>query len=105
MQTIEQVLNISKAGWEMSVRVWKGGFMVETMGHSNLGSNVVLETLELYISSVSSSTGRHGRTPEGHGRPQAAEAGSCAQASAQTPLTTPPGPLKLYLFGEVSIYE
>ena len=50
---------------EMSVRVRKGGFMIETLGHWNIHPNVVLKTLELFISSVPSST-------EGHGRPREA---------------------------------
>ena len=33
----------------MSVRVWKGGVMVDTLGHYNLGFNPVLDFLELYI--------------------------------------------------------
>ena len=37
--------------------------MVDISGHSNFGPNIVLETLELHISSVQPST-------EGHGRPR-----------------------------------
>ena len=32
------------------MRVWTGGFMVDTLVHYNFGPNVVFETLELYIS-------------------------------------------------------
>ena len=34
---------------EMYVRVRKGGFMVETLRHSNVNPNVLFETLEPYI--------------------------------------------------------
>ena len=85
----------------MSVRVWEGGFMVDTLGHLNFGPNVVFETVEPYISSVPSSMGGHGRTPGGHG------AGVRGQSprtdfgpdTKSSPLTTPPGSLKLRLFG------
>ena len=96
-------------GWvEMSVRLWKGSFMVDTLGHLNFGPNVVFETLELYISSVTSSTGGHWRPREEPWRPWEAAvrpqrpASSCAQILAldrePNPLPTPPGPLKLRLF-------
>ena len=41
----------------MSVRLRKGGFMVDTLGHYIFSPNVVFEKLELYTASVSSSTG------------------------------------------------
>ena len=34
---------------EMSVRVWKGGSLAETLRNYNSGPNVVFETFELYI--------------------------------------------------------
>ena len=50
---------------EMSVLIWKGGFVVDTLlGHQNFGPNVVFQSLDLYISSVPSSTGGHGRPRE-----------------------------------------
>ena len=52
----------------MSVRVWKGGCMVDALGHYSIGLNVVLETLGLYIARpsrrpLSSSSVRPPRPP------------------------------------------
>ena len=49
---------------DFTVCVWKHGFMVEKLRHSSFSPNVVFETLELYTSSVLSSTGGHGRALE-----------------------------------------
>ena len=79
------------------MRVWKGGFMVDTLGHIILPPNVVFETLELYVLSVPSSTG--GPWPR-----ETTQASPRAQIVApdreSSPLATPPGPLKLRLFGK-----
>ena len=74
--------------------------MVDALGHSNFGPNVVFEALGLYIYIYICIY----RPPVGHGRPlEATEASSYAQVLAWTepsPLATPPGPLRLRLFGE-----
>ena len=83
----------------MSVRVWKGCFMVYTLGHENIGPNVVFEALELYIPS---GLARRQREASWRQRGQT-EASSRAQILARYtetyPLPTPLGPPKLRLFG------
>ena len=49
--------------WDFIVGVQTGGVTVETLGHLNLGPNVVFGTLDLYLWSVPSFTGGHGRPP------------------------------------------
>ena len=112
---------------DLSVGVWETRAVVETLSHSNFAPNVVFEPLEpyiyiyifiyiyiyrererdIYILSVPSTIGGHGRLWEASWRPRdTIEAGSRAQIVAwpteSNPLTTPPRPRKLHLLGEVS---
>ena len=84
----------------MSVRIRKGGFMVEPLRHWNLGPNVVFETLWSYIYCPSR------RQREAKGGPlETTEASSSAQIlvwfTESGHLPKLPGALKLRLFGEL----
>ena len=91
-------------------------FMVDTLGHYTFGPNVVLETLELCISTAWEAT--HGRPGRDHGRPgeTMGDQGRLQEITGDqgdhrcqfqrtifspfrksSPLTTPPRPLKLCL--------
>ena len=80
-KTMGFVLEISVAGRKCLYVSRKMVFLVDTLGHSCLGTNVVFKTLHLYIyiyiyiytyiSSVPSSTGGHGKPREDAWRPPA----------------------------------
>ena len=80
---------------DMSVRVWKGGFMVETFRHSIFGPNVVFEIWN-YIYCPSR---RQQETTGDHGTPQRPD-----PAHRIWPVSENSGPLKLRLFGKKKYY-